>query len=81
MAAEHLVGLGHRRIAYIGDQFGYQSDTERLAGYREALDAAGIPLLPELDGSRRRQAEAGYARNGRCWRLAIPPPRSAATTT
>ena len=46
--AEHLVRLGHRRIAYIGDQFGYQSDTERFAGYREALDAAGIPFVPEL---------------------------------
>ncbi|HZL50223.1 MAG TPA: LacI family DNA-binding transcriptional regulator [Terracidiphilus sp.] len=45
---EHLVGLGHRRIAYIGDQFGYQSDTERFAGYREALNAAAIPFLPEL---------------------------------
>jgi len=47
-AAAHLVGLGHRRIAYLGDQFGYQSDTERFAGYRVALDAAGIPFLPEL---------------------------------
>jgi DNA-binding LacI/PurR family transcriptional regulator len=46
--AEHLVGLGHRRIAFIGDQFGYQSDTERFAGYKDALDAAGIPFLPEL---------------------------------
>ena len=42
VAVEHLIGLGHRRIAYIGDQFGYQSDTERLAGYREALRGAGI---------------------------------------
>lgn len=41
-AADHLIGLGHRRIAYLGDQFGYQSDTERLAGYRQALDHAGI---------------------------------------
>ena len=47
-AASHLVELGHRRIAYLGDQFGYQSDTERFAGYREALDKAGIPFLPEL---------------------------------
>src|SRR5580704_6854655 len=37
--AEHLIGLGHKRIAYIGDQYGYQSDTERFAGYRETLDA------------------------------------------
>jgi DNA-binding LacI/PurR family transcriptional regulator len=45
---EHLIELGHRRIAYIGDQFGYQSDTERFAGYREALDAARISFVPEL---------------------------------
>jgi DNA-binding LacI/PurR family transcriptional regulator len=47
-AARHLISLGHRRIAYLGDQFGYQSDTERFAGYKQALDEAGIPFLPEL---------------------------------
>lgn len=47
-AAAHLAELGHRRIAFLGDQFGYQSDTERFDGYREALEAAGIPILPEL---------------------------------
>ena len=46
--ARHVVELGHRRIAYLGDKLGYQSDTERHAGYREALDAAGIPHDPEL---------------------------------
>lgn len=47
-ATAHLIELGHRRIAYLGDKFGYQSDTERLAGYRAALDAAQIPFAPEL---------------------------------
>ena len=47
-AAEHLIALGHRRIAYIGDRFGYQSDADRLAGYREALEAARIPPAAEL---------------------------------
>lgn len=47
-AANHLIGLGHRRIAYMGDQFGYQSDAERLEGYRQALDEAGIPFHHEL---------------------------------
>lgn len=46
--AEHLIGLGHRRIAYIGDANGYHSDTERHTGYKEALEAAGIESLPEL---------------------------------
>ncbi len=48
MATEHLIQLGHRRIAYIGDQFGYQSDTERFAGYRQALERAGLTFQPEL---------------------------------
>jgi DNA-binding LacI/PurR family transcriptional regulator len=48
MAAEHLIALGHRRIAYVGDRSGYQSDTERLEGYRQALAAAAIPFAPEL---------------------------------
>jgi len=46
--AEHLASLGHRRIAYLGDQFGYQSDAERLAGYRVGLDTAGIRFAPEF---------------------------------
>jgi DNA-binding LacI/PurR family transcriptional regulator len=44
----HLIRLGHQRIAYLGDQFGHQSDTERFAGYRRALEEAGIEFLPEL---------------------------------
>ncbi len=41
-AMEHLIGLGHRRIAYVGDRSGYQSETERLTGYKDALTKAGI---------------------------------------
>lgn len=44
----HLIELGHRRIAYIGDRFGYGSDSERFSGYRGALDGADIPFRPEL---------------------------------
>ena len=47
-ATAHLLGLGHRRIAYIGDRFGGQSDTERFAGYRQALDSADVPFRPEF---------------------------------
>ena len=47
-ATNHLIRLGHRRIAYMGDQLGYQSDVERFAGYREALETARIRLAPEL---------------------------------
>jgi DNA-binding LacI/PurR family transcriptional regulator len=47
-ATRHLIALGHRRIAYLGDRYGHQSDTERLAGYRHALQAAGLPFEPAL---------------------------------
>ena len=64
-AAEHLIGLGHRRIAYLGDRFGYQSEAERLAGYKEALAAAGIPFAAELAVEGDGRAEAAIeAMNG-----------------
>ncbi len=44
----HLISLGHRHIAYLGDRHGYQSDTERFAGYKDALLEAGIPFQPCL---------------------------------
>jgi DNA-binding LacI/PurR family transcriptional regulator len=52
-AMEHLVELGHRRIAYVGgdtrDALDYTSPLARLRGYRAALDAAGIARDPELE--------------------------------
>jgi DNA-binding LacI/PurR family transcriptional regulator len=72
-AAEHLIGLGHRRIAYLGDQFGYQSDAERLAGYRAALEKAGIPAAAELVANGDGRAEAAMAAMEKLLALAHPP--------
>ena len=47
-ATRHLIQLGHRRIAYIGDRLGYQSDTERREGYRRGLREADIRWAQEL---------------------------------
>ena len=58
-ATEHLIQLGHKRIAYIGDQYGFQSDTERFAGYRRALEIADVPFLPELIAHGDGNAEGG----------------------
>jgi DNA-binding LacI/PurR family transcriptional regulator len=46
-AAQHLIDLGHRRIAYIGDQSGLQSDAERRAGFKKALRKAGLTIPAE----------------------------------
>jgi DNA-binding LacI/PurR family transcriptional regulator len=53
IAMEHLVGLGHRRIAYIGgdttDALDSTSPLARLRGYRAAVEAAGLDADPALE--------------------------------
>ncbi len=43
-AARHLIELGHRRIAYLGDKFGLHSDTERYQGYCKMMAEAGLAV-------------------------------------
>jgi LacI family transcriptional regulator len=58
VATEHLLSLGHRRIGHLsGRDRGYNS-RERLAGYRAALESAGITFDPAL------VAPAGYTFEG-----------------
>jgi LacI family transcriptional regulator len=45
---EHLIEHGHRRIAFFGDDETVYTATERRAGYRAALEAAGIPFDDRL---------------------------------
>lgn len=44
----HLIGLGHRAIAFITGPETHISSVERLKGYRAALDAHGIAFDPAL---------------------------------
>jgi len=43
MAAEHLMGLGHRRLAYIRGDETFTADVPRVAGFRAACRRGGIP--------------------------------------
>ena len=45
---EHLIAIGHRKIAHVSDAEDTSTGRERLRGYREALEAAGIPFQREL---------------------------------
>jgi LacI family repressor for deo operon, udp, cdd, tsx, nupC, and nupG len=53
IATQHLVDLGHHRVAYIGGAtegvLDFTAPTARLAGYRDTLEEAGLPLVPELE--------------------------------
>jgi DNA-binding LacI/PurR family transcriptional regulator len=65
-ATEHLVGLGRRRIAAVGDQPCSTTAHLRMTGYRAALAAAGLPaageLVVEVDKYRRPDGAAAVRR-------------------
>lgn len=42
LAAEHLLGLGHRRLAFVGAPAGHAAGGPRRAGVLDALRAAGL---------------------------------------
>ncbi len=56
--ADHLLGLGHRRIAVVSGSVGLTTVADRLAGVREAYDVAGLDIstVPVL--------EAPFTRDG-----------------
>jgi LacI family transcriptional regulator len=45
---EHLISLGHRRIGLIVESDNVSTARDRRRGYESALEAAGIPLDPDL---------------------------------
>lgn len=47
-ATQYLISLGHRRIGIITGPLHLTTSRARLAGYREALERAGIPIDPML---------------------------------
>jgi DNA-binding LacI/PurR family transcriptional regulator len=61
-AVEHLIALGHRRIACITNApLVYTAARDRLAGYREALEGAGIELDPALVAEGAFDAPSGHS--------------------
>jgi LacI family transcriptional regulator len=59
-AAEHLVRLGHRRIAYIGGNVAHSATAERHAAYAAAMKRHGLgaDLLIKCPPTRQAGAEA-----------------------
>ena len=57
-ATEHLLGLGHRRIAFVEGPPGLYTSTQRLEGFRGAIAAAGAEAVVVPGGF---EFEAGAA--------------------
>jgi LacI family transcriptional regulator len=60
LAADHLLDLGHRRIALIRGPSGNTDAEERLRGFREALEARGLPADPRLELPGDFGEESGF---------------------
>ncbi|UXU85825.1 LacI family DNA-binding transcriptional regulator [Burkholderia sp. S-53] len=76
LAVEHLITLGHRRIALLGGNRSTWVGKQRLKGYREALRAHGLDRDPaqEIPGELTRTS--GMELIGRA--LSLPKPPTAA---
>lgn len=74
-ATEFLLGLGHRRIGIITLPLSLRTSRARLAGYREAHDAAGLPVDPALILEGNYLLGDGYRQT--CTMLDLPEPPTA----
>lgn len=70
---EHLVELGHTRIAFLCGEEAHKSSIERLEGYRQALQAHGIEADPELILPGKYSFESGVERSKQLLSLANRP--------
>jgi LacI family transcriptional regulator len=79
LATQHLLGLGHRRIAFIGDgpdpAGRFVASPRRRTGWAQALAAAGLPAPTELQRIARHSEADGRAAAEAL--LALPEPPTA----
>ena len=59
LAVQHLVSLGHRRIAYIRGSTSFSADTPRFEGFRRACREAGLAEAETPDFRGDGQFEGG----------------------
>jgi DNA-binding LacI/PurR family transcriptional regulator len=43
----HLIGLGHRHIAYLGNAISGRTTLDRLSGFKQEMTSAGLPVQEE----------------------------------
>jgi LacI family transcriptional regulator len=73
VATQHLLALGHRRIAAITGVTDWLASVERLNGYQAAHAAAGVLAAPELVAEGDFSMETGEAVAARLLALDDPP--------
>lgn len=56
---EHLIALGHKRIAIIASSFATRAGRERVRGFNDAMTEAGIEVAPEFVRHEHQVEEYG----------------------
>lgn len=89
LATEHLLALGHTRLAFVSGSIGSINRAERYSGFQQAIEAAGLP--PEagvvwsgadtVDFDDRDTAELGRVAALEILSSPIRRPRSSPSTT
>ncbi|MHB0874746.1 MAG: LacI family DNA-binding transcriptional regulator [Anaerolineae bacterium] len=69
----HLIALGHKRIGVVSGPRGDATAEDRVAGYRRAMEQAGLPIDPKLIRFGAFTQESGYANSLRLLGLKARP--------
>jgi DNA-binding LacI/PurR family transcriptional regulator len=72
IATEHLISLGHTRIAHVSGAIALRISDDRFAGYREALTGAGIQTDQRLVAHGHFTEEGGYRAATALLRSGVP---------
>jgi LacI family transcriptional regulator len=73
LALQHLLDLGHRRIAAITGPSGWVATEDRRRGYHAAVAAAGIMPDPGLEVEANFEIDGGVAAAEQLFELPEPP--------
>jgi DNA-binding LacI/PurR family transcriptional regulator len=73
IAIDYLIGLGHRRIGVLAGTHGIATNDDRLTGYLDALEAAGLPIESELIYEAKFQRNLAYEGARALMSLKKPP--------
>lgn len=73
LAMQHLISLGHCKIAHISGFLYTETGLERLEGYRKSLNAAGLPFDSEYMVEAGFTVQQGYIAMQKLLSLKNPP--------
>jgi LacI family transcriptional regulator len=72
-ATQHLLSLGHRRIAYLGGPDSAACNQARMHGFRGTMHGAGVPVIEHFVRSVHQTYDGGFTSAAELLDLPEPP--------